>query len=421
MAAHRPARHRTRSVVNDELLHVAPENRNIFQEIFMNDDSGDEFDGFENNPDVVNAENDDGSDSDSENESEFFADAKWRNGDRVNSVKSDVPQDPSALDFVSLFLENNFFDVLTVETNRYATQYLAAHALPPHSRYHKWPPAGVSVDDMKCFIAVITAMGLVQQEDLQDYWSLDDVIQTPFFPATMSRDFFLNILSFFHLADNHNFIPRGQEGYNPLHKLGTVYSDVLDTFSRLYYPSQNLCIDEAMIPYRGKIHMRVYAKDKPCRYGLKAYALCDSENAYCLRFQLYTGKANQLPSQLGRTYDIVSDLMAPYLNKGHILYTDNYYSSPVIAKHLVDHGTNTTGTVRVNRKGIPKRVKEAKVKQKGEKITMSNGPYTVTKLHDSKVVTLLSTVHSSKSVATGKHDHHGNPVMKLEMQHQYNR
>ena len=40
----------------------------------------------------------------------------------------------------------------------------------------------------------------------------------------------MNILTFFHLCDNDNYVPRGQEGYNPVKKLGTIYSAVTGNF-----------------------------------------------------------------------------------------------------------------------------------------------------------------------------------------------
>ena len=76
---------------------------------------------------------------------------------------------------------------------------------------------------MKRYIALILAMGLVSQSDIKEYWSTDTVTSTPFFPATMSRDSFLLITSFFHLANNDSYIPRGQPGPDPLFKLGSVY------------------------------------------------------------------------------------------------------------------------------------------------------------------------------------------------------
>ncbi len=55
----------------------------------------------------------------------------------------------------------------------------------------------------------------------------DEVLQTPFFPALMSRDRFL-LLSFLHISDNTFYIPRGKRGYNPILKLGTFYHGTLN-------------------------------------------------------------------------------------------------------------------------------------------------------------------------------------------------
>ena len=135
-----------------------------------------------------------------------------------------------------------------------------------YSRLKRWQSAGVSADDMKCFIALTITMALTVQEDLGEYWSTDPVVQTPFYLGIMSR--------LFHLSDNSNYIPRGQRGYDPLFKLGQVYKNILAQFINVYYPGQHVCIDEGMVPFRGKIHMRVYVPDKPDKYGLKSYELC---------------------------------------------------------------------------------------------------------------------------------------------------
>ena len=52
-------------------------------------------------------------------------------------------------------------------------------------------------------------------------------------------------------------------------------------------------------------------------------------------------------------------------NKGHHLYYDNYYTSPVLFFSLRTLGFGSCGTVRVDRRGMPKEVTTAKLK-KGE-------------------------------------------------------
>jgi hypothetical protein len=58
--------------------------------------------------------------------------------------------------------------------------------------------------------------------------------------------------------------------------------------------------------------------------------LCYYETGYMLDFIVYTGAHMEMESvpELGVSGGIVATLMKPYLNKGHSLYTDNYYTSP---------------------------------------------------------------------------------------------
>jgi len=53
--------------------------------------------------------------------------------------------------------------------------------------------------------------------------------------------------------------------------------------------------------------------------------------------------------------------MKPYLNKGHSLFTDNFYTSPKLALYLHKRKINTCGTVRKNRKLMAQDGKEAKI------------------------------------------------------------
>ena len=45
-------------------------------------------------------------------------------------------------------------------------------------------------------------------------------------------------------------------------------------------------------------------------------------------------------------------LMEPYLGKGHVLYTDNFYTSPPLAKHFLSKDTHLYGTIKENCKNL---------------------------------------------------------------------
>lgn len=96
----------------------------------------------------------------------------------------------SPKDFVSLFV--HFWNVLAIETNRYAHQFLASIQLKPHTRFHRW--SDITVNEMKAFFFLPLSMGLVEKSELEDYWAEYWPTATPEFDKVMSRNRFEMIL-----------------------------------------------------------------------------------------------------------------------------------------------------------------------------------------------------------------------------------
>lgn len=105
-----------------------------------------------------------------------------------------------------------------------------------------------------------------------------------------------------------------------------------------------------MIPFRGRLNFRQYIPGKRYKYDVKFFKLCDPVgHMYSLR--IYAGKNTP---ERENTEDLVMRLMAPYLNKGQLLVTDNFYTSVPLAERLLRKRTYLLGTVRANQKNIPK-------------------------------------------------------------------
>ncbi|GFO31293.1 PiggyBac transposable element-derived protein 4 [Plakobranchus ocellatus] len=77
------------------------------------------------------------------------------------------------LDYLRLMVNDEMVESLVAETNRYATQTLATRQLSPKSRFHQW--VETSVNEMWAFFGLIVAMGLIVIENLDEYWSIDQV------------------------------------------------------------------------------------------------------------------------------------------------------------------------------------------------------------------------------------------------------
>ncbi|KAK3761979.1 hypothetical protein RRG08_013315 [Elysia crispata] len=137
----------------------------------------------------------------------------------------------------------------------------------------------------------------------------------------MSRNRYQTISRFFHLSDRDTFIHGVKEERNchdPLHKIKPALDLVLRASqmyyspgaSQMYYsPGAALSIDEAMIPFQG----RLYIKGKPNPWGVKVWCLCDAKNGYLCDFSFYTGKENTpMPKGLGH-HVVMRDDMFPEL------------------------------------------------------------------------------------------------------------
>ena len=218
------------------------------------------------------------------------------------------------------------------KTNRYAAQMKSKTNLTSNARLNTW--YDTDTKEIKTFLGMTIGMGLVQQMSLNDYWSTDKILSTPFFPTIMPRNRFLGILNCLHLNNNEKHVARDHTEYDPIFKLRPVYDVMQTKFRESYTPTESIALNEATIGWRGNLSFKVYNPDKPTRFGIKLYEICDSSNGYCCNFEMYMGR-NKTISENGATYDLVMRLMTPYLNKGYKLYTDNYYSSPILFNDLL--------------------------------------------------------------------------------------
>lgn len=129
--------------------------------------------------------------------------------------------------------------------------------------------------------------------------------------------------------------------------------------------------------------------------------MSEAESGYCLKSLIYTGKSSfqRNPGQpLGD--QVVMTLLEGYEDKGHIVYTDNFYSSPTLFTKLENKNIGACGTVKVNREGMPRELnpKMLKLKKGDDPVFMRKGNLVACAWHDTKRLTLLSTVDTNLTI-----------------------
>ena len=139
--------------------------------------------------------------------------------------------------------------------------------------------------------------------------------------------------------------------------------------------------------WRGRLSFRVYNPQKPVKYGIKSYILCDSATGYCFNMRPYVGEASTLP-------EIVFFLLDSLPGHGYTLFMDNFYNSVALCERLLGVQTNVCGTLRKHR-GEPQIISEMTKTDLGvgEKVVRHNERVMVVAWQDKRLVRMVTTCH----------------------------
>ena len=217
----------------------------------------------------------------------------------------------------------------------------------------------------------------------------------------MGRLNFECILSNIHISDNTI------ASTDPLVKL-KPFLDMCDrNFLHVYKSSKNISVDEASCKWKGHFSHKVYNPRKPSKFHIKLYQVCEADSGYVIACEVYVGKAdstcieisNPIDPTVTSTMRLVLGLLekGQLLDKGYNVFTDNYYTSPELLYELFYRQTFATGTVRSNRKNMPKAVVRANLK-KGESCFRMNGELLCIKWCDKRQVTVLTTIDDAVEI-----------------------
>lgn len=236
-------------------------------------------------------------------------------------------------------------------------------------------------------------MGITKKPSQKHYWSQDPIFRHSLIPKIMTRDRFMAISQHLHFADNDE-----NAGNEKLYKIQALWDLCNNNFSRLLVPNKNLCIDESLVSHKGRLSFKQFIPSKRSRFGIKCYLLVDSETGFILCSKIYCGRGMKLKypvKDYGYGGAIVLELMEPYYNKNHHVYMDNFFSSPILARSLLEKGTYMCGTLRKGRKNAP--VPPRKI-PRGDVEFFSSNNVMCEFWSDKKIVRMISSLHQHSIV-----------------------
>ena len=161
----------------------------------------------------------------------------------------------------------------------------------------------------------------------------------PWIQNTMSKNAFEAVQRFIRFVKEEQSHKKGDDNYDPLYKVRQAMKMVMGNLTKNWGAGERITIDESMIKYMGRsICFIQYNPKKPIKHGIKVFVICCAITGHPLAWEVYCGKEVKTDNLLGGSSSSVCDrlIRASGLQgkTGRILFTDNWYTSMELAKHL---------------------------------------------------------------------------------------
>ena len=241
------------------------------------------------------------------------------------------------------------------------------------------------------------------------HWAKNLASINEFSAEFMSRDRFEAIKSNLHFADNNKANVPGSSNSDPMYKVRPLIDHLRAKFQSIP-KDQRLCVDEQMVPYKGRSRVKQFIPNKPKRFGFKLFVLA-SHKSFMYDFIPYIGKIlpveDSAVPNIGASSNIVLHLAQNIpAGRNHLLFFDNWFTSLPLLQHLASRAIWCCGTVRLPRlAGLPSSMKDDKKlvrdgKGSHQEIEYGEGNSKVTLVlwFDNKVVNLVSTFAKANPV-----------------------
>ena len=336
-------------------------------------------------------------------------------------AKSYVPEDCRLPhQYFELFFDSDVYEIIIEQTNLYADQFISSqneYLLSfPKARITKWKEW--KNEDVMAYIAVRILMGIHKLPSIEDHFSENKFLQSGVSTIISGRKYHL-YNKFFHLADNSKQI-------KPIDKIQPFLDLILTKIQKYYDPGQHITLDEGIIPFQGRCQYKQYNKMKPEKWGMKMYLLCDSKTGYVWKAKIYQGKEESINNY---TTQLTLSFTTSLKNKGYKLFTDNFYTSPELAWELLKKRISITGIVKANRKGLPAKHENLKLRPNETQVYVKNDTLCIYHLDHQKPLILLSNAysafqevaHNDKPYALQKYNEYIHGVDKANQERSYYR
>jgi DNA excision repair protein ERCC-6 len=205
----------------------------------------------------------------------------------------------------------------------------------------------ISETDIEIFLGILLLSGYHTVPSERDYWANDPDLNVPIVATAMSRDRYLKIKKYLHVANNQKL-----EVGNKVAKVSRLYEMLNASLLQVGIFHHHLAADESMLPYFGKHSGKMFIRGKPIRFGFKLWVLA-GDDGFPYNLEIYTGRQNGQQIKVPLGYSVITRLIQPVQQLStmslHTLHFDNFFTSYELLLHLKKIGLKASGTIRKNR------------------------------------------------------------------------
>ncbi|KAL0852136.1 hypothetical protein ABMA28_000373 [Loxostege sticticalis] len=185
------------------------------------------------------------------------------------------------------------------------------------------------------------------------------------------------------LNDINPFIIVAEISLDRLHHLRPIISHLNSKFQSNYVLNKDICIDESLTLWKGRLNIKQYIRSKASMFGIKTFSFVKVLLAILVFHCLYGEKGYTRHPPFAPSHWFL-------LHKRHRLFMDNWYNSPLLARFLKLNSTDCVD--------VPALVNQATLKR-GELIARHSGDVTVLAWQDKKNIIMISTCHGSSTAS----------------------
>ncbi|XP_050510423.1 piggyBac transposable element-derived protein 4-like isoform X2 [Diabrotica virgifera virgifera] len=255
--------------------------------------------------------------------------------------------------------------------------------------------------EIRAFVGLLYLAGAYKANriSLEELWGKnDDGIEKFSLVMSIKRfKFLMRCLSFDDLETRSS-----RKENDRLAPIRDIFTKFVQNCQASYYVGESVTIDEMLVAFRGSCPFRQYIPSKLSKYGIKVYALVDAKTFYSYNLEIYTGKQNEGPFCVSnKTPDVVKRLAEPLFGSGKNITANTRFTEVSLANELKERKLSYVGTIKKNRKQLPKEFIVTKNRAQYSSIFgfSDDGVTLVSYIpRKGKNILLLSTLHNDHSI-----------------------